>query len=132
MRNRSDPNCVKSACIRSYSGLHFPAFGLNTERYSVSLRIQSECGKMRTKITPNTDTFHAVPTTEPCGMPERIFQDEHWPLSITLCFFGYPGCFPKVWINYLLLHKVLILIIDTLSKAFDMPWNIALTSVSGL
>ena len=29
-------------------------------RYSVSLRIQSECGKMRTRITPNTDTFYAV------------------------------------------------------------------------
>ena len=27
---------------------------------SVSLRIQSECGKMGTRITPNTDTFHAV------------------------------------------------------------------------
>ena len=26
----------------------------------VSFRIQSECGKMRTRITPNTDTFHAV------------------------------------------------------------------------
>ena len=25
--------------------LHLPAFGLNTERYFVSLRIQSECGK---------------------------------------------------------------------------------------
>ena len=24
------------------------------------LRIQSECGKMRTRKTPNTDTFHAV------------------------------------------------------------------------
>ena len=53
-------HCVKSVRIRSYSGLYFPAFGLNTERYSVSLRIQSECGKMRTRITPNTDTFHAV------------------------------------------------------------------------
>ena len=30
------------------------------ERYSLSLRIQSKCGKMRTRITPNTDTFHAV------------------------------------------------------------------------
>ena len=27
---------------------------------SVSLRIQSECGKMRTRITRNTDTFHEV------------------------------------------------------------------------
>ena len=34
-----------------------PLFGLNTERYGVPLRIQSECGKMRTRITPNTDTF---------------------------------------------------------------------------
>ena len=52
--------CVKSVRIRSYSVPHFPAFGLNTERYSLSLRIQSECGKMRTRITPNTDTFCAV------------------------------------------------------------------------
>ena len=51
---------VKSVRIRSYAGPHFPAFGLNTERYSVSLRIQSECGKMRPRITPNTDTFHTV------------------------------------------------------------------------
>ena len=35
----------------------FPGFGLNTERYEVFLRIQSECGKIRTRITPNTDTF---------------------------------------------------------------------------
>ena len=39
---------------------HFPAFGLNTERYGVSLRIQSECRKMRTRTTPNTDTFYVV------------------------------------------------------------------------
>ena len=31
------------------SGLHFPTFGLNTERYEVSVRIQSECGKIRTR-----------------------------------------------------------------------------------
>ena len=53
-------HCVKSVPIRSYSGLRFPTFGLDTERYGVSLRIQSECGKMRTKITPNTNTFYAV------------------------------------------------------------------------
>ena len=32
-----------------FSGQYFPAFGLNTERYEVSLRIQSECGKIRTR-----------------------------------------------------------------------------------
>ena len=51
---------MKSIRIRSYYGPHFPAFGLNTERYRVSLRIQSECGKMRTRITPDMDTFYAV------------------------------------------------------------------------
>ena len=51
---------MKSVRVRSYSGPHFSTFGLNTEIYSVSLRIQSELGKMRTKITPNTDTFYAV------------------------------------------------------------------------
>ena len=69
-------HCMKSALVRSHSGPHFPAFGLNTERYSVSLRIESECGKMwrdtpylsefnpnaemLTRITSNTGTFYAV------------------------------------------------------------------------
>ena len=53
-------HCVQSIRIRSYSGPHFPAFELNTDSYSVSLCIQSEFGKMRTRITPNTETFHAV------------------------------------------------------------------------
>ena len=51
---------MKSVGIRSYSGPYFPAFILNTEIYSVSLHIQSECGKIGTRITPNTDTFYAV------------------------------------------------------------------------
>ena len=53
-------HCVKSVRIRSYSGPYFPTFGLNTQRYSASLRTQSECGKMQTRITPNQNTFHAV------------------------------------------------------------------------
>ena len=47
---------VKSVHIQSFSGPYFPTFGLDTERYGVSLRIQSECGKLWTKKTPNTDT----------------------------------------------------------------------------
>ena len=49
-------HCLKSVRVQSYSGPHFPAFGLSTERYGV----RSECGKMRTRITPNMDTFHTV------------------------------------------------------------------------
>ena len=52
--------CIKSVCIRSYSSPYFPVFGLNTERCSVSLRIQSERGKIRTRIIPNTATVYAV------------------------------------------------------------------------
>ena len=40
-----------------FSGLYFPAFGLNTERYAVSVRMHENTG---TTETPNTDTFYAV------------------------------------------------------------------------
>ena len=47
-----------------YSEIFWSAFSrIWTEygvRYSISLRIQSECEKIRTKITRNTDTFYVV------------------------------------------------------------------------
>ena len=51
---------LREKCPYSDSGLHFPAFRLNMEKCGVSPHIQSECGKMWTRITPNTDTFNAV------------------------------------------------------------------------
>ena len=53
-------HCVKRVRIWSFSGTYFPVVGLNTERYSVYLRIQSKCGRIRTRKTPNTDIFNAV------------------------------------------------------------------------
>ena len=44
----------------SYSEFFWSVFPCIWIEYSVSLRIQSECGKIRTKKTLNTDTFHAV------------------------------------------------------------------------
>ena len=41
-------------------GPYFPSFGLSTEKYGVSLCIQSKCGKTRTRNTRNLDTFHSV------------------------------------------------------------------------
>ena len=38
----------------------FPAFGLSKKIYGVNLLIQSECGKLRTRKTLNTDTFYTV------------------------------------------------------------------------
>ena len=57
---KTKQHCVESARIRGYSGPYFPTFGMNTERYGVSLRMQFEFGKIRTKISPNTDTSYAV------------------------------------------------------------------------
>ena len=47
---------------RVFSGPYFPIFGLNTEIYSVNLRIQSEYRKIRTgpEKTLYLDTFHTV------------------------------------------------------------------------
>ena len=36
------------------------AIGLNTDTYGVALCIQSKCGKIRARKTPNTYTFHGV------------------------------------------------------------------------
>ena len=53
-------HCAISVGIWSYSDPYFLAFELNTEKYSASLCIQSECGKMQARITPNTNTFYTV------------------------------------------------------------------------
>ena len=53
-------HCVKSVRVRIFSGPHFPAFALNTDIYSVNLCIQSKCGKMQTKQTPNTVKFYSL------------------------------------------------------------------------
>ena len=73
---------MKSVGIRSFPGPCFPVFGLNTERYSVSLHIQSECGKIRTRKTPNTETFHAV-----VSLANRFGYKEKW---IGVIFFQKP------------------------------------------
>ena len=58
--NSNDTHCVKSVLIQNYSGPYFPVFRLKMERYAVSLRIQSKCGKTRTRLTPNMDPVNAV------------------------------------------------------------------------
>ena len=53
-------HCVKSVRIRTFTGPYLITFGQIMEIYGVSLCIQSECGKVWNRKTPNTDTFHAV------------------------------------------------------------------------
>ena len=38
----------------------FPRIWTEYRENFVSFRIQSQCGKIRARITPNKDTFHAV------------------------------------------------------------------------
>ena len=53
-------DCVKIFRIWSFSDPHFPALRLNWEIYSVNLRIQSKCRKMRSGKTPTMDALYAV------------------------------------------------------------------------
>ena len=71
-------HCVKSVRVRGFSSPYFPVFGLNAKRFGVSLRIQSKYGKIRTKQTPNTDTFHVVYAT---GVMEILFLFHQLVLS---------------------------------------------------
>ena len=65
-------NYIFSKCCHTFESNHFinnfvtiffPAIFVKYEpstKYEVAFRIQSECWKIRTRITPNTDTFHSV------------------------------------------------------------------------
>ena len=46
-------HCIKSVRIRSYSGPHFSRIGISP----YSARMRENAGKMRTRITPNADSF---------------------------------------------------------------------------
>ena len=48
---------VKIVRIQSFSGQYFCALRLNAEFFEVNLGIQSECRKLWTRKTPNTDTY---------------------------------------------------------------------------
>ena len=56
-----NPHCVKRVLIRRFSGPYYAALKLNTEIYSVNLRIQSKWGIIRTRKTSQLGTFYAVP-----------------------------------------------------------------------
>ena len=52
-------HCVKRVQIRRFFGPYFPAFGLNTEKYSVSV-FSPNVGKYGQEKTPYLDSFHTV------------------------------------------------------------------------
>ena len=71
---------MKIVQIRIFSGPYFPAFGLNTERYSV---FSPNAGKYGPVKTPYLDTFHAVHdiTVRFCGeekMESKFICSTHY------------------------------------------------------
>ena len=60
VKKQNYSHCVKNIRIRSFSGPYFHVFELNRMSYTISLCIQSKCGKIRTRKIPNKDTFHTV------------------------------------------------------------------------
>ena len=102
-------HCDKSFYIRSFSVPYFPVLGLNMERYCVSLRIQSKCGKMRTRKTTNTETFlrsHSLLAMECSLLAAKLFKKStypHFTAYMSFHIIGYPStatdCIPCLWFN---------------------------------
>ena len=55
-----NPTLRKKWRVRSFSGPYFPVFRLNMKIDFVNLFIPSKGGKIRTRKTPNKDTFHTM------------------------------------------------------------------------
>ena len=88
--------CMKSVPTRRFSGLHFPAFRLNTDIYSVSLRIQSEYAKIRTRKTPNANNFHVTYVT--IFILIRVKKNWKWNRVSYLWKFAYFWHYYNAWI----------------------------------
>ena len=73
----SSNHCVKNVHSWSYSDPHFPAFGLNTERYVFEV-ILVRIGKKRTRTTPHTIPFHAVNSDS--NAIANVNADAHVPI----------------------------------------------------
>ena len=81
-------NCVKRVRIQSYSGPHFSHIFPHSDWIrSISpylVRMRENAGKMWTRITPNTDTFYAVHSTQ-----QVIFRLKWWKKALHKS--GYDG-----------------------------------------
>ena len=81
------------------SGPYFPVFNFMMQRltYGVSLRIQSECGKMRKRITPNTDSFYAILFFSTFDSTPRLVGHAGYHYTKNEVF--HQGFFQEIWQN---------------------------------
>ena len=77
-----------------FFGPYFPMFGLNTEIYSVNLRIQSDYEKIWTRKSSVFENFSRIPLNLAGywlkgGGTERKRQSRHWLFAKLLCSFQF-------------------------------------------
>ena len=85
-------NAWKVSEYGAFSVLYFPTFGLNMARYGVSLRIQYECRKLRTR--KNSVFRHFSRSDGECS--ETLFSrttHKKWNIKIS----KNPGKYGPVW-----------------------------------
>ena len=70
-------HCVQSVRIRGFSGLYFHAFALSTERYSVQIRIQSEC-PYSVEMQENTDQKNSKYGHFSRSVTSYLFNKTNW------------------------------------------------------
>ena len=71
-------HCVKCVRIPRFPCPHFCTFWRNIEIYRVHIRIQSECGKVRTRKSANEETFYTV------HMNKHVCRVHTWVLYICI------------------------------------------------
>ena len=106
----------KVSKYRVFSGPYFPAFGLNMERYRVSLRIQSEFWKIRT--TKNSAFGHFSRSVIVCHLSKIYLQLKRkaWLyLGPDFQFFSKNICF-------FIQEKEVLLVIAAYCKDFNNLW----------
>ena len=110
---------MKIVRIWGFSGPYFPALGLNMEKYGVSLHIQPECRKIRTRKTPNMDTFHAV------QVAQKMIQQLQHPIFFLLQMISR-GVFKSFQQKYLKAFNHLLFLQNAPSQVLDRVLNMPL------
>ena len=78
-------NCVKSVCIRSFTGPYFPTLGLNTEKYGVppySVRIRENTDQKNSKYGHFSRTWNYRDDWEPFQISMiELFCENMWQIK---------------------------------------------------
>ena len=91
-------------------------FELNKERHEVSLPIQYDCGKKRTRTTPNTDTFYAKNSVVVNYFSKKIIVDIWQGLNMEPNISSRPEVFFEHVITYWAVNNFFDVLNDTIKQ----------------